>query len=129
MTLENWKVISEIFNNVAIGLAAIGGGFWAIIKGISEFVSTKKKNSYRDSFKKLYPREKLNKTFKIVDNGKAPGKLYIIDLEKKEKYWIQSGPTLLDLGFFWDDAVRISEDEFSKYEEGPGILTVGTPGS
>jgi len=128
-TSASWKTFSEIFNNITIGFAAIAGILWGIIKGISEFIKSKKKKSYRDSIKKLYPRERINEIYKIVDHEKAPGKLYLVDLNKKEKYWIQSGPTLLDLGFFWDDARRISEKEFESYKEGPGILTVGTPGS
>ena len=129
MSLQDWKTISEIFNNFAIGAAAIAGGFWAGIKASIEYITSRKKSLYKDEIKKRYPREKLNKTFKIVDHEKAPGKLYLVDLKKKEKYWIQSAPTLLDLGFFWDDAQRISEAEFNKYQEGTGILTLGSPGS
>jgi len=128
MNLQDWKTVSEIFNNIAIALAAISGGIWAGLKAFIEFVSSRRKSSYKNEMRKRYPREKLNETFKIVDHEKSPGKLYLIDLKKKEKYWIQSGPTLLDIGFFWDDAQRISEEEFHKYKEGPGILTVGTPG-
>lgn len=127
--LGSWKTLSEIFNNFAIGLAAMAGILWGIIKGITEFVKMRKKNSFKDNIRKMYPRERINKIFKIIDHEKAPGKLYLLDLNKKEKYWIQSGTTLLDLGFFWDDANRISEKEFESYKEGPGILTVGTPGS
>lgn len=129
MSLQDLKTISEIFNNFAIGSAAIAGGIWAGLKAFIEFATSKKKSSYGDEIKKRYPREKLNKTFKIADHAKAPGKLYLVDLKKKEKYWIQSAPTLLDIGFFWDDAQRIPEEEFNKYKEGPGILTLGSPGS
>lgn len=129
MNLQDWKTVSEIFNNFAIGLAAITGGIWAGIKAGIEFVSSKKRSSYKDDIKKRYPKEKLNKTFKIVDYANAPGKLYLVDLEKREKYWIQSASTLLDIGFFWDDAQRITVEEFNKYKEGPAILTVGVPGT
>lgn len=125
----DWKYTSEVFYNFAVSLGAIGGGIFAGTKVIVEFILTRQRGSYKNKFKKLYPRESIGVIFKVVDTDKAPGKLYLIDLKKKERYWIQSSNTLLDLNLFWDDAKRISEAEFEKYKEGPAILTSGTPGS
>jgi hypothetical protein len=127
--MEDWKIRSEIFYNFAVGIGAIGGGFFAIVKAIIDWLVEKRKSSIKNEFKKLYPRKDLNITFQVVDTEKLPGKLYILDLKNKEKHWIQSSQTLLDLGLFWDDSRRISLDEFSKYKEGSAILTEGKPGS
>lgn len=129
LSLGGWTAISEIFRNFAIGLGALGGGLFVGLKFVVEFILSIKKISYKAKFHKLYPREKLNDVFKIVDTERGLGKLYLVDLKKKEKYWIQSATTLLDLNFFWDDAKRISQEEFDSYREGPAILTSGEPGT
>ncbi len=76
-----------------------------------------------------YPRSKLGKTFKIIESEEKKGKLYLYDLKDKRKYWIASGQTYRDLGYFWGDAVTFRNEEFEKIPEGPLILTSGNLGS
>lgn len=126
--MTDWKLRSEIFYNFAVGLGAIGGGIFIAMKGIIAFLKKKAQGLPIRKIKKKYPREKMNRTFKLVDTEKVPGKVYLLDLKDGKRYWIQSGPTFLDLNFFWDDFVRIEQTEFDKYKEGTPILTSGDPG-
>ena len=122
------KDISEIFYNFAVGIGTLSGVF-AAYKLIQEWFISKSKQKMIDRLKKLYPRSELNISFLVADTARAPGKIYLIDIKKRQKYWIQSSSTYLDLGLFWDDFKRISEDEFDSYKEGVSILTSGAPGS
>ena len=88
-----------------------------------------KNESYKNRLKKQYPREKLNKTYKLVDTDKAPGKIYLINLKNNEIYWIASSSTFNDLNFSWDDVERISIEEFKSYKERNRILIKGSAGS
>ena len=75
-----------------------------------------------------YPRGKMGKTFLIIESEEKKGKLYLYDLKDKVRYWIASGQTYQDLGYFWGDAKTYSKTEFNSISEGPLILTSGSPG-
>ena len=119
---------SQIFYNFAVGFGAIVGSL-AGIKLIFDYLSQKKKREYVNEIKKLYPPRKLDLTFKIVHSPKLKGKLYLLDFLSKNRYWIQSSQTLTDLGFFWDSAGEITQEEFDKYMECCPLLTIGEPGT
>ena len=128
-TAASLKTASEIFNNFTVGLSACVAvflGIFSIFKLIPDYLKNQKKKNVVETLRNHFPREKLNKTFKLVDTERAQGKIYLI--EKDVRYWIQSSPTFLELNFFWDDVKRITVKEFETYKEGPGILTSGTPG-
>ena len=125
MSIQELQTLSSIFNNFAVGIAAILGGSWAGLKAVIEFIESQRRSAYKNEMKKRFPRTALNKQFKIVDHPKAPGKFYVIDLQKKERYCIQTNETLMDLGFSWKDTEHMTTEEFHHFTEGPGILTVG----
>lgn len=124
----NLKLISEIFYNIATGIGTLFAGFAGFI-GLREYFKYRHIETIKNKLRRLYPREKLNKTFKLVDTEKKRGKIYLVDLEKKEKYWIASGSTFTDLNFYWDDRKTISQQEFDSYPEGNWILISERQGS
>lgn len=124
----NLKLFSEIFYNFLAGIGTFFAGFAGLI-GLLQLIKYSKRESYKNRLRKQYPKEKLNILFKLVDTDKAPGKIYLVNLRKKEKYWIASASTLTDLNFFWDEVKRIQQEEFNNYKEGEKLLTSGTPGS
>jgi hypothetical protein len=119
---------SQIFNNLAIGVGALVGSV-GVFKIMSDYVSLRKKQRAIQKYQRLYPREKIDKDFKIVNSPITRGKFYILNCNTLKRHWIESSQTFLELDFFWDDTKEITEDEFNEYSEGPGILTSGVPGS
>jgi hypothetical protein len=117
---------SQIFFNFAVGTAS---GVFVIFNTGSKLWSSHKQKSIEVDVKKKYPRDKMNTLFQLIDTEKAPGKIYLIDLESKRRHWISSSSTMNDLGFHWSDVIRISDTDFNKYEEGTAILTSGVQGT
>jgi hypothetical protein len=107
---------SQIFVNFALGISALIG--LSIFRG----------KTAEQKYHSRYPVEKINETFKLVDTEEAPDKIYLVDLKDKSKRWIKSSKTFLDLGFYWDQVVRITKKEFGSYTEKPGIFISGIPG-
>ena len=124
-SMENFKVFSEIFYNLLVGTAA---GVFVIFQAISKLIKIIGNFLYKRNIRKIYPREKLKKTYKIIYSNSSGGRLYLADQVKPTKYWIASAPTLLDLGFTWDDAERVDDAAFNAYPTGPRILTSGKEG-
>lgn len=125
---KNWFSFSQIFYNFGVGFGALVAGIGGF-KLISEYLSSRKKQSLISNYKNKYPKEKLNDTFKIVRSPVMLGKIYIIDLKTNTKHWIKSLETLTDLDFYFDDAKDIDIKEFDGYTDGDGMLTSGIPGS
>jgi hypothetical protein len=120
------KYIAELFNLWAIGIGALfagTAGAFLIWDRLEEIWLRRKIRNYRLKF----PRVNLNKTFKLVDTDTAKGYIYLIDLEKRKKYWIQSAPTYLEMNFHWKDFQTINSTEFESYSEGEPILLRGDP--
>jgi len=122
----NWLNGSQIFFNLAVGISS---GVFVGLKTVSKFINDNKQKRVEIDARKDFPREKLNTRFLLVDTAEAPGKIYLIDKDKKTRHWIASASTMQDLNYHWSDVNRISKAEFDKYKEGAAILTSGVPGT
>lgn len=122
----SWLNVSQIYFNFTVGTAS---GVFVIVNTVSKYITNKIQRSIENDIKAKYPRQKLNIDFKLIDTEDAPGKIYLIDLVTRERFWIASASTFRDLDYHWSDVQRIQKNEFNKYDEGPAILTRGIPGT
>ena len=120
MSLEEWRYISEIYSNIAIGTATVIG----IVVGYPVLRRWLRVRRIR----KLYPLSRLGVDFKLADGDKSPGKIYIVDIKRKSRKWIESLSTFHDLNFYSDKVEHMSQNELDDYREEPGILTSGKRG-
>ncbi len=122
------KEFSEIFSNFAVGLGALGAASTGI-KIVYDWLIDKSNQKKLIRFREIYPPQELGKGYRIADSVALPGKIYIIDLRTRQKRWIQSSSTFIDLGFNWGAIEHMSVNEFDSYVEIKPILTSGKPWS
>jgi hypothetical protein len=122
--MECLKLISEIFYNTALGVAALlmGYGALGVIRDYREKQHLSKKIN---SLKRMYRRDKMGRErdFVLMSKPNYPGVIYLIDLKKEKKYWIQSEATLSDMGMNMTDAENPDEILYEKFSDGEPIFT------
>jgi len=119
------KEISEIFSNFGVGfgtlLAGLGGGvvFWNWAKARKDVSDFKK-------IQDTYHPSKLNVSFKLFRFPNKYGRIYIYDLENKEKHWIKNMGTYAELGYEAEKWLDVSDEtldkEYKNYKEKKDII-------
>lgn len=124
LPLELTKTISDNFNKVAIGLAAIITAYF----GSSYFREELEHRKNITHFRKKYPPENFKKTYKIIATKNNPGAVYLLDLENSHKHHIWNMKTMYDLS--WQDFHKelLDQEEFDSYTNGLPIRTRGELG-
>ncbi|MEX0616266.1 MAG: hypothetical protein WD231_00465 [Candidatus Woykebacteria bacterium] len=124
MNLQDWAIISDIFNKVAIGIAALITAYFGSAYFIEE-LSRKRSIEY---YRKKYPPEKYKKTFKIIESEKDRGAIFLLDLESLHKHHIWNMKTVYDLGWQLYEREALPKEKFLSYLLGDPIRTRGDLG-
>lgn len=118
--IDNW---SQIAANIILSIGAIVGIYF----GAGELRARRKISR----LKKKFPLSQIGQDYKLVDTPGAPGKIYIVELRSKKRYWVQNSSTFADLGFIGHTVTRMPQKELNSYKESdkPRILTRGVSGT
>ena len=126
MGIKEWIEISEIINQLGVGIGAILAGC-ASIPIIGGWYKEFKRKRDIHALQKLYPREQLGKRFKLIRIiGKD--KVYLLDEGEKKIHWISSSLTLADMNFWFDDVKDVEDSVIEGYQEGSPFYTRGERG-
>lgn len=124
----NMLQISQIFNNITVGIGALLAGAGGL-KILDDWLELKKENQRREKLraelKTRYPLSQHIKTYRLIESDSKPGWVYLHDLESGKKHHIASMLTLLRLGYMRNWAKNISVKEFDLIPEGDEFLTDG----
>ena len=116
--------ISDNFNKVAIGIAALVTAYF----GSSYFREELSRKRSIEFYRKKYPPEKYEKTFKIIESQNGPGAIFLLDLESSHKHHIWNMKTVYDLGWQLYKREALPNEEFLSYLIGDSIRTRGDLG-
>jgi len=121
--------LSNIFNNVGIGLGSIiaGVGGLKLLAQLAEERSVRRKT---EMLKAQYPTKLLGSTYKLISFEDDPGKIWLWDLERGMLIrHIGNYETYLLMGFKGEHTIRFSGSERSRYVKGDPILITGFIGT
>ena len=79
-------------------------------------------------YRKKYPPEKNQKTFKIIESEDGPGAVFLLDLESLHKHHIWNMKTMYDLGWQLYKRESLPNEKFLSYLIGDPIRTRGDLG-
>lgn len=117
------KPFSEIFNNITVGIGALLAGLGGFI-AFSDWSKDKIIKNKFEKVKNTYSREKLknddaNDGFRLL-RFPENGDIFIYDLVRKEKFWIDKMSTYYALRFVDKDGLmdwkNITTEEIEKYK-------------
>lgn len=124
----DWKTISEVFNNFAVGFGALfagGGGLKILLDWAYNAKENMRRNKLRGELRSRYPLSKYGDTYRLIETDSPAGWVYLHDKEQKEKHHIASMLTLIRLGFKRNAAEKISQEEFDSIPDKEEFLTDG----
>lgn len=124
MILQNLEIISDIFNKIAIGLAALATAYF----GSRYFIEERSRQKQIDLYRKKYPSDKYGKTWKIIVREDRTGEPHVLDIDTSTKHHIWNMKTIYDLGWQFCDREPIKIDIFNSYSTGDKIRTRGDLG-
>ncbi|OGE36923.1 hypothetical protein A3B45_00565 [Candidatus Daviesbacteria bacterium RIFCSPLOWO2_01_FULL_39_12] len=124
LPLQLISVISDDFNKVAIGIAALVTAYF----GSSYFREELSRKRAIEYYRKKYPPEKYQKTFKIIESEDGPGAVFLLDLESLHKHHIWNMKTMYDLGWQLYKRESLPNEKFLSYLIGDPIRTRGDLG-
>ena len=114
MALSEWLTASQIFNNVAVGVAALAGASLGV-PAIKRWYNIR-------SLRRQYPPSQYGKKWELIAlEGAAP--IYVHDLETNTRRHIANPSTMIDAGFDWNSVRRVSRDGLENITLGPNIDT------
>lgn len=120
--MECLKIISEVFYNTALGVAALLTGYGAF-GVIRDYREKQRLNEKISSLKRMYRRDGMGTDFILMHKPNFNGVVYLIDFKNEKKYWLQNQTTLFDIGMNMTDVVNPDEVLFGKYPEEDPIFT------
>jgi hypothetical protein len=121
---ETLATISDNFNKVAIGIAALITAYF----GSSYFREELSRKRSIEHYRKKYPPEKYKKTFKIIESKEDKGAIFLLDMESLHKHHIWNMKTVYDLGWQTYERESLPKEEFLSYLLGDPIRTRGDLG-
>ena len=124
LPLEIVRTISDDFNKVAIGVAALITAYF----GSSYFREELSRKRSTEHYRKKYPPEKYKKTFKIIESEEDKGAIFLLDLESLHKHHIWNMKTVFDLGWQLYERESLPKKEFLSILTGDPIRTRGDLG-
>lgn len=124
LPLQLISAISDNFNKVAIGIAALVTAYF----GSSYFREELSRKRAIEYYRKKYPPEKYQKTFRIIESEDGPGAIFLLDLETLHKHHIWNMKTVYDLGWQLYKRESLPNEDFLSYLIGDPIRTRGDLG-
>lgn len=124
LPLELISAISDDFNKIAIGIAALITAYFGS-SYLREEISRKRNIAF---FRRKYPPEKYKKTYRIIASQEDPGAIFLHDLESLLKHHIWNMKTMYDLGWQTYETELLSKEEFLSILSGEPIRTRGDLG-
>lgn len=118
------NALSDNFNKVAIGIAVLITAYF----GSSYFREELSRKRAIEYYRKKYPPEKYQKTFKIIESKDGPGAIFLLDLESLHKHHIWNMKTVYDLGWQLYKRDSLPNEDFLSYLIGDPIRTRGDLG-
>jgi hypothetical protein len=104
MTASDWLTIAQIFNNVAVGVAAIAAASVGV-PALRRLLNVR-------SMRKQYPLDEQGKTWELITVEGGAGSVYLHDKQLNVARHIANPATFLDVGFDWNRVRRLSRAEF-----------------
>lgn len=124
LPLQLVSTISDDFYKVAIGIAALITAYF----GSSYFREELSRKRSIEYFRKKYPPEKYQRTYKIIVSEDDLGAVYLLDLESLHKHHIWNMKTMYDLGWQLYKREPLPREKFLSYLIGDPIRTRGDLG-
>lgn len=118
------QAISDDFNKIAIGIAALITAYF----GSTYFLDERARQKQIDLYMKNYPPEKYGKSWKIVVREDRTGEPHVLDVETSTKHHIWNMKTIYDLGWQFYDRESVKIPDFNSYHVGKKIRTRGELG-
>ena len=119
--------VADAFSKFAIGFGALatGLGGFSLIEDWLKKQSTREdiKESLIEKWSKIYPPEKYNTTYRLIQDREAPGVLYIQDIPSGAKHWITDPGTLRDLGLDYSQVESVDSSFFKEIPSSGNIST------
>jgi len=122
--LDVLSTISDNFNKIAIGIAALVTAYFGS-SYFREELSRKKSIKY---YRENYPPVEHGKKYRIIESETQPGAIYLHDLDTLHKHHIWNMKTVYDLGWQAFERVRLPKEEFDSILIGDPIRTRGELG-
>lgn len=124
MTLQDLAILSDIFNKIAIGIAALITAYF----GGSYFFAEALRKRMVDRYRKMFPYDKYGKTWDIVVRDDRTGEPHVLDKKMSVIHHLWNMKTIYDLGWQFYDRKPVKKDKWDKYERGNYIRTRGELG-
>lgn len=122
-TLQDWKMVFEMFQSFGLGLGALLGGLGGFIV-FFDWLEKKRRQAEINQLKKFYNRKDFfRKSIILVNEPNTPGWIFLLDDRTKTRHWIKNPQTMKDLGYSYSDVVNVSKGKFSRYKESNEIST------
>jgi hypothetical protein len=123
--LHRLAVLSDDFNKVAIGIAALITAYF----GTSYFREELYRRRTIKEFREKYAPDKHGKTYKLIESDKSPGAVFLFDLLTQKKHHIWNMKTMYDLGWQTFLPAEVMQDnKFQAISTGEPIRTRGELG-
>lgn len=125
-SLSQLNIISDIFNKIAIGIAAILG----VVLGKFLIVESERKNKI-NQYLKRFPHSMFEKEWDFIVNKDAShGVFYLFEIKKNIKHHVLNMKTVYDMGWhiYLHKARQVPEKVFFSYDVGDVIKTWGEAG-
>lgn len=125
LPLQLVNAMSDNFNKIAIGLAALITAYF----GSSYFREELSRRRSIKSYREKYPPQLHGKTYKFIESEKTPGAIFLLDLKTKHKHHVWNMKTMYDMGWqIYLPAEQLPNEKFLSYVTGESIRTRGELG-
>ncbi len=124
LPLQLINALSDNFNKVTIGIAALVTAYF----GSSYFREELSRKRAIEYYRKKYPPEKYQKTFKIIGSKDRPEAIFLLDLESLHRHHIWNMKTVYDLGWQLYKRESLPNKKFLSYSLDNPIRTRGDLG-
>jgi len=123
-SLNELTTVSDIFNNFAIGIAALLG----IYLGNNYFRDEIERRRKIKEYGKKYPYNQYSKTWKIIVREDREGEPHVLDIKSSVIHHIWNMKTIFDLGWQFYSREPVKIETFDAYQRGEPIRTRGELG-
>lgn len=122
--LEVTRTISDNFNKIAIGIAALMTAYF----GTSYFIEEVMRKRKIDFYRKEYPYDEYGKTWEIIVREDRTGEPHVLDKQTNEIHHLWNMKTIFDLGWQFYERKSVSKKKFDSLKRGDYIRTRGELG-
>ena len=123
-SLIRLNTLSEIFNKLAIGIAALTIAYFGSTYFFEQVLIKRKIDSYRSR----YSYDDYGKTWKIITRKDQTDEPYVLDIKSKEIHYVWNTKTIYDLGWQFYKRIPIIKKRFDSFKRGDYIKTRGELG-